>query len=144
LTAFTDTPILPQEAFTFRLGLVELSTINTIIASPSQASITELHRRILNFPLRLPKEFLGALEKKSPIAMALLARSLALLCVVGGEDAWWIFGASNISVGEESKGKVESVPAREVRGLASLVGKEWKWVMEWPLKAVSGEIGLLD
>lgn len=137
-TAFSEDPAPPQEAFTYRLALVELSTLYSVIASPSHSfSITEAHRRILNFPLRLPKNFLDALEKERPIAIALLARSLALMCVVGGEDAWWIFGAG---VGEDGQGVKETVPAREVRGLASLVSEEWKWVMEWPLKVVNGEM----
>lgn len=77
--------------------------------------------------------------KERPIAIALLARSLALLCVVGGEDAWWIFGASGGR--QDGKGVEETVPAREVTGLASLLSKDWKWVMEWPLKVVNGGYG---
>jgi hypothetical protein len=56
-TAFADDSASPQEAFTYRLALVELSTLYNIVTSISFSfSITELHRRILNFPLRLPKE----------------------------------------------------------------------------------------
>jgi hypothetical protein len=34
----------------------------------------------------------------------------------------------------------ETVPAREVRGLASLFSEEWRWTMEWPLKVVNGDL----
>jgi hypothetical protein len=37
-------------------------------------------------------------------------------------------------------GRKETVPAREVLGLASLMNEEWDWVMEWPLKIVRGEM----
>jgi hypothetical protein len=67
------------------------------------------------------------------------------MCLVGGEDAWWVFGAG-WEVGENDGGREdrqrigETVPAREVRGLASLVSKRWKWVMEWPLSVVKGNV----
>jgi hypothetical protein len=82
-TAFSEESAPPQETFTYGLAVVELSTLYNVITSPfSSFSITDVHRRLLNFPLRLLKEFLDALEKERPISMALLARSLALMRVV--------------------------------------------------------------
>lgn len=52
------------------------------------------------------------------------------------------YGANASMTGERgNKQERVSIPATETRGLASLMGKQWNWAMECPLKVANGEIG---
>lgn len=79
-------------------------------------------------PLRIGSDFLDFLSFHDPLAMALLARGIAMLKLV--EYAWWVHG------GGEYK-----VMTYDIHGICELMPSNCSWTMEWPLKLVSGEIG---
>jgi hypothetical protein len=98
-------------------GLEETSVIEYAIATILQ---------------RVPLPFLNLLERKDPLAMALIARDLALLALLSGTKSWWIHG--------DGQWRVEKC---SVRGIQSIMPLEWLWTMEWPLKIISGDIELI-
>jgi hypothetical protein len=86
-----------------------------------------LQRRVATMPLRVPPRFLELLELHDPIALALLARNIALLNVI--DPVWWLHGAGNHQVAEHA-----------IRGIEGLLPMDWRWVMVWPWKIVNGNI----
>ena len=90
-----------------------------------------LQRIVATMPVRLPIRFLKLVEEKKPLALALLARNLALLKVI--DTIWWLHGAGGHQVVEPS-----------VHGICKLLPTDWKWATEWPLKVISGEITIKD
>ncbi|PVH84547.1 hypothetical protein DL98DRAFT_569059 [Cadophora sp. DSE1049] len=85
-----------------------------------------IQRRLTWLIHGIPREFVGYLEEGDPLAIAILSRFYALLKYV--DESWWIVGSAEF----------------EVLGMASLVGEEWKWAMEWPLQVlkVAVRVGL--
>jgi hypothetical protein len=79
----------------------------------------------------VPEHFIRLLEKKYPIAMALMARNHAVLRLTDDSGAWWVHGAGEWKVSEKA-----------VWGTQRLMPTEWLWTMNWPLKVVSKEIDI--
>ena len=75
---------------------------------------------VATLPIRAPRRFLELLEMHNPVALALLARNMALLKMI--EHKWWLHGAGEHQVAE-----------RAINGIATLMPPEWAWTMEWPL-----------
>jgi hypothetical protein len=69
-------------------------------------------------PLRLLGRFLELLRLKDARALALLARSLALLKVIN--SVWWLHGT----------GPLQRVTESSVAGIAEKVPLDWAWSME--------------
>ncbi len=67
------------------------------------------------------------LESHDPLAMALMARILVLLC--GLEPAWWMNG----------KGDYE-VLKRDIQGICELMPVQLHWAMDWPCDVLNGKI----
>lgn len=77
-------------------------------------------RKVLNgFPSRVPHEYFGLVAEKRPRALVILGYLFALSS--GSDDTWWFRGT----------------PAKEVRGIESILPHEWKWTMVWPLNLIS-------
>jgi len=72
----------------------ELSlTYASIVAGVAQQA---LQRIVATMPVRSHQRFLELAEQKSPLAMTLLARNLALLKVI--EPIWWLHGLGDHKV----------------------------------------------
>lgn len=127
--------ITPEKKVAYKLVVGELENIYVLLSTSVyegwSPNITMLHRRIINMPIRTPSAFLRALAQQKPIAMALLARSIALLKLIDAKSAWWIHGSREWSVAENA-----------VQGIRGIMPAEWTWTMAWPLKVVTGEICL--
>lgn len=77
-------------------------------------------RKILTgFASRVPREFFELISEKRPRALVILGYLFAL--AIRADDIWWLKG----------------IPAKEVRGIESILPTEWKWTMVWPLNLVS-------
>lgn len=111
----------------YHATLTELASMYSSIGA--KASQHSLRQQVATMPLRLPPRFLKLVEQKEPIAMALLARNLALLKVI--EPSWWLHGEGE-----------HEVASRAVCGIMGLMPKEWAWAMDWPLKVISRDIEL--
>jgi len=77
-----------------------------------------IQRRLTWLIHGISREFVAYLEEGDPLAIVILSRFFALLKYV--DESWWIAGSAEF----------------EVLGMASLVGDEWKWAMEWPLEVL--------
>jgi len=78
-----------------------------------------------------PQLFVEHLEENKPIAMAMMARDIALLDILPDTSAWWIHGAGQCKMSSTT-----------VEGVCGLMPPEYLWMMHWPLKIISGEINL--
>jgi hypothetical protein len=90
-----------------------------------------IEQDILSFLQRAPELFIERLEENDPIAMAMMARGIALLGILPDSSAWWVHGAGQCKTANTV-----------VRGVCGLMPSEFLWMMDWPLKIVSGEITL--
>ncbi|KAK3715463.1 hypothetical protein LTR37_007191 [Vermiconidia calcicola] len=87
-------------------------------------------RRFIGFmPLNCQPGYRRLLGRHDPLAMALMARMLVLLSAL--DHAWWMNGEGDYEVVE-----------RDVQGILDLMPVELRWVMDWPCKALDGEIVL--
>ncbi|KAI9731432.1 MAG: hypothetical protein M1818_007822 [Claussenomyces sp. TS43310] len=118
-----------RDSQVYRAALNELRSMHTAIKAGLSQSF--LQRLVATMPIRLPIRFLELVEQHEPLALAILARNLALLKVI--DTAWWLHGAGDHQVAEHS-----------VRGICGLMLANWEWAMDWPLKVLSGEITIND
>ncbi|GFF89624.1 hypothetical protein IFM47457_08215 [Aspergillus lentulus] len=93
----------------------------------SGAAAETLRQFIATMAVRCQPGYIAMLGRHDPLAMALMARILVLLC--GLEPAWWING----------KGDYE-VLKRDIQGICALMPAESHWVMDWPCGVLNGEI----
>jgi hypothetical protein len=90
----------------------------------------EYMRRLAGFmPIRCSPGFRDLLAQNDPLAMALTARLLVMLCSMPTQ--WWMSGAGEYEVVE-----------RDVRGMCQLMPAECMWTMTWPLRVLEGQIVL--
>jgi hypothetical protein len=107
----------------------KLMGVYSIVAS--NADITYIEQVAIMYPHTLPLGLVSLLEREDPIAMALLARDLAMLSMAEESPAWWIHGTG-----------INKVVIKAVSGIQKLMPPEWQWTMDWPLKVVNKEIDL--
>lgn len=112
-----------QDAETFDLAVEYVFRLYAAYASNTAAS--HIYRFIGTMPVRLPGRFLQLLEGHDVLAMALLARTLALL--KGLDYAWWIQGRRD-----------HDVLVHDLRGMYTLMPRECAWAMDWPLRVLEG------
>lgn len=93
----------------------------------SGAGAETLRQFIATMALRCQPRYIAMLESHDPLAMALMARILVLLC--GLEPAWWMNG----------KGDYE-VLKRDIQGICELMPVQLHWVMDWPCDVLNGKI----
>lgn len=117
----------PEDKAVYKCGVEYLGLICNAIASGVSAA--QVRRKISYFVARQPRRFTELLGMKDPRAMAILARNLALIHVV--PYAWWLHGPPGLNLEEY-----------HVRGFSELIPVEWLWVMDWPLRVVSGRLTL--
>ncbi len=106
-----------------------ISTCYLIAKASSTSTIIE--QDIVSILHRVPSSYLDLLREKDPVAMALIARNISLLALVGDSLTWWIHGAGQCKV-----------PTRAVQGLTDLMPIDWMWTMDWPRKVATGEVKL--
>ncbi len=90
-----------------------------------------IEQNITAFLSQVPQLFINHLEENGPLAMAMLARNIALLSILPDSAAWWIHGAGQCKASDTT-----------VNGVCGLMPPEGLWMMNWPLRIVSGEITL--
>jgi hypothetical protein len=109
----------------YEATVTELSSMYSAISQGGPPNV--IQRRVATMPLILPSRFLELVEVKDPIALALLARNLAMLKLI--DEAWWLHGVGQNEVAKQS-----------VLGIQSLMPSEWQWAMEWPVNVVNESI----
>jgi hypothetical protein len=77
-----------------------------------------IFRRVMAFPMFVPKRYIELVEEGQPRALVILAYYFAFLARLRG--VWWI--------GDTGR--------REIRAIRSLLGSEWEAVLDWPLRAM--------
>lgn len=90
-----------------------------------------IEQDITAFLPHAPQLFIKHLERNEPLAMAMLARNVALLSILPDAGAWWIHGAGQCKMADTT-----------VNGICGLMTPRSLWMMDWPLKLISGEITL--
>jgi len=76
-------------------------------------------RRMMAFPLLVPKEFLSFVEEQRPRALVILAHFFALAANMM-DDVWW----------------VGNTPQREIEGIRNVLPIQWQAMLQRPLRAV--------
>jgi Fungal specific transcription factor domain len=119
----------------------EVKCVYTKVAGFLQATYSRIaHGSFGNPPIEqaitaflpdVPQLFIKHLEKREPLSMALFARNIALLSILPDAGAWWIHGAGQRKMADTT-----------VNGICELMPPERLWMMDWPLKIISGEITL--
>ena len=90
-----------------------------------------LQRFCVSMPVRVDQKFVELLSQEDPLAMGLLARNMALLKFL--PYTWWLHGAGEYEVLGYS-----------LSGICGLMPEPYKWLMNWPLNVVAGNIHLRD
>jgi len=93
----------------------------------SGADTKTLQRFVGFMAVRCQPGYFTMLKQHDPLAMALMARMLALLSAL--DHAWWIHGA----------GDYEAIN-RDIRGIRALLPSHLRWVMDWPCRVLDGDI----
>ncbi|KAH8688737.1 hypothetical protein BGW36DRAFT_392102, partial [Talaromyces proteolyticus] len=93
--------------------------------------ISVIEYLIVTFLHRVPTRFILLMEQKDPIAIALLARPIASLRLLGDTSSWWIHGTDQFRVDHFT-----------VSGIKHILSPEWYWIMDWPLSIVFDEVKL--
>ncbi|PVH72356.1 hypothetical protein DL98DRAFT_470538 [Cadophora sp. DSE1049] len=106
----------------------EVMQIYTLIASGSKDN-AGLEQKMVTILHRVPECFVQLLEVDDPTALALLARSIMCLDLLGDSSAWWVHGAGS--------GKV---PPKAINGICKTMPVEYRWTMEFPLRVVAKEV----
>jgi hypothetical protein len=88
-----------------------------------QSIVTILHRVSSRFPELLTDE--------DPLAMALMARDLALLSFMEGSQSWWIHGGGKYSVAHLAISRIRK-----------LMPTNWLWTLDFPSKILAKEVTL--
>jgi hypothetical protein len=81
-------------------------------------------RRLLAFPMFVPKLYIKLIEERRPRALVVLAHFFAFLA--GPRDLWW--------VGDTGR--------REIRAINSVLEGKWAEMLDWPLAAMEVKIDL--
>jgi hypothetical protein len=123
---FDEKDISPTDKAVLEGVVKEITAICLAISSGAPHGVVQ--RRVATMPSRSPRRFLELLEEKEPRALALSARDLALLKVI--EHVWWLHGT----------GSSQCVAENAIAGIAAMIPTPWHWVMDWPLKIVSGHL----
>jgi hypothetical protein len=120
----------PEDKKVYGKAIHEIWWICSLIAEKFD-DISVIEYSIVTFLHHVPPRFVELLEKKDPIAAALLARPFALLHLLEDTSSWWIHGTDRFRVDRFT-----------VLGVKHLLSPDWHWIMDWPLSIVSSEVKL--
>ncbi|RDW62835.1 hypothetical protein BP5796_11137 [Coleophoma crateriformis] len=129
-THFDHSLATAEDIEIYKLAAEDLTTTLALVSS-GLIDVSFIEQEIASLLHRLPPRFVEMLREKDPIALALLARTFALLKIFDDDRAWWFHG-----VGEKKVAQVA------VNGIASLMPSERFWMMDFPLKIIRGELKL--
>ena len=73
-------------------------------------------QRVISWPTLLPEEISNLARHHAPRALIILAYYLLFIKLL--REAWWVDGVAD----------------REIKVIAGMVGEEWRWTMEIPLR----------
>lgn len=99
------------------------------LVSPEPPGGEYLQRFCVSMPVRLNPKFTELLSQEDPLTMGLLARNMALLKFLN--YTWWLHGAGEYEVLGYS-----------ISGICGLMPEPYKWLMDWPLNVVAGNIAI--
>jgi hypothetical protein len=112
----------------YRQVLRELRRMYTLVTDDCVDVTTKEHTVVSNLH-RVPRSFVRLLERKEPLALALLARTYALLALIRKKStAWYIHGAGKFPM-----------YIHTVRSILELLTPNWMWVMDWPQRLISDD-----
>ncbi|MCJ1399122.1 hypothetical protein MMC11_002324 [Xylographa trunciseda] len=115
----------PPEPWDLEIQEAYQSTVNYIgsiqIAITAGEAAEHVLRRLLLFPVLIPKRFIDLVAEQHPRALVVLAHYFALIARF--QHIWWI--------GDGGR--------REVRGIQTALPAEWSGMMSWPLSATEDE-----
>jgi hypothetical protein len=112
----------------YRQVLRELWRMYTIMTNDC-IDVTTKEHTIVTHLHRVPSHFVLLLERKEPLALALLARTYASLALLRNiSTAWYIHGAGKFPM-----------YVHTVRSIRKLLTPEWMWVMDWPQRLISDD-----
>lgn len=99
------------------------------LVTDDYVDITTKEHTVVSHLHRVPPSFIQSLESKEPLALALLARTYALLALMRNvSTAWYIHGAGKFPM-----------YIYTVRSIQRSLPLEWMWVMVWPERLISDE-----
>jgi Fungal specific transcription factor domain len=96
------------------------------IAIAAHERTADICRRLMVFPMLMPKRFIGLAEELQPRALVILAYYFAMLAKF--RDVWWI--------GDTGR--------REIRGIQTVLPAEWQDLMSWPLMTMEEKFPKLN
>ncbi|MCJ1382351.1 hypothetical protein MMC17_005464 [Xylographa soralifera] len=115
----------PPELWDSKTRKAYQSTVNYIgsvqIAITAGEAGHDILRRLLIFPVLIPRRFIDLVVEQQPRALVVLAHYFAL--VAGFKHLWWIGDAGR----------------KEVRGIQTALSAEWIGMMSWPLSVTEEE-----
>ncbi|KAH8808757.1 hypothetical protein F5884DRAFT_675305 [Xylogone sp. PMI_703] len=103
-----------QEAYEMALSYLG----SVLLCIPDGESTENICRRLITFPLFLPRRFIDLVEEMQPRALVVMSYFFALLAKM--RDIWW--------VGDIGK--------REVTAMQAVLPDEWQDLMEWPMRTM--------
>ncbi|KAI0509462.1 hypothetical protein F5B22DRAFT_332381 [Xylaria bambusicola] len=103
--------------------------VNLYTALVLKMDNTVVQRLVFTMADRMKPEYVELLEAGQPLALALYARILTVLGFI--DHLWWSRGSNNRDVLHYS-----------IHGISNMMPQHFLWAMEWPLKALAGEITL--
>ena len=107
-----------QEAYAGAVGVIG-STLRAIVAQDRRTNIC---RRLITFPMLIPKRYMELVLEMRPRALVILAHFFFLLARF--TDIWWI--------GETGP--------REVRGIKTVLSGEWLDMLNWSISNMEEQI----
>ena len=115
----------PPELWDSKTREAYQATVNYIgsvqLAITAGEAAQHVFRRLLIFPVLIPRRFIDLVVEQQPRALVVLAHYFAL--VARFKHFWWI--------GDGGR--------REVRGIQTALSAEWSDMMSWPLSAIEEE-----
>ena len=116
-------PWLPdiQEAYESTVSLIG----SYQMAIAARGNPEDIFRKLILFPILVPKRFIDLVEKQQPRALVVLGHYFSLVARVG--HTWWWCGDTG---------------RREVRGIQTVLSDKWLGLMSWSLRTMEESLVL--
>lgn len=110
----------PWDADIFNAYAITLSYIGGVILAirTGEETVQDIGRRLVAFPVLIPKRFIELVTESRPRALVVLAYYFAIMAK--RKDVWYVGDTGN----------------REVRGIMSILPEKWRHWMQWPLQVI--------
>lgn len=97
-----------EDFFAYERATQEIIDLYYLIAN-GEASTSEVEQLIVSILHRIPRRFVELLSQNDHLALALMARNVALLELVPNSRAWWLHGSGVSSVGVKGVSHVSAI-----------------------------------